>query len=49
MEVLLEAIQQQVREGKILAQVAMKLLAPVARRSLEDCQRMAAQGLEPVD
>jgi ParB/RepB/Spo0J family partition protein len=41
-EVLPEAIQQQVREGKILAQVAMKFLAPVARQSLEDCQRMAA-------
>ena len=41
-EILPEAIQQQVREGKILAQVAMKFLAPVARQSLEDCQRMAA-------
>src|SRR2546422_1500219 len=41
-EVLPEAIQQQVREGKILAQVAMKFLAPVGRQSLEDCQRMAA-------
>jgi ParB family transcriptional regulator, chromosome partitioning protein len=41
-EVLPEAIQQQVREGKILAQVALKFLAPVARQSLEDCQRMAA-------
>src|SRR5580698_11135091 len=41
-EVLPEAIQQQVREGKILAQVAMKFLAPVARQRLEDCQRMAA-------
>jgi len=41
-EVLPEAIQQQVREGKILAQVAMKYLVPVARQSLEDCQRMAA-------
>ena len=40
-EVLPEAIQRQVREGKILAQVAMKFLAPVARQSLEDCQRMA--------
>jgi ParB/RepB/Spo0J family partition protein len=37
-----EAIQQQVREGKILAQVALKFLVPVARQSLEDCQRMAA-------
>src|ERR1700757_1175698 len=41
-EVLPQAIQQQVREGKILAQVAMKFLVPVARQSLEDCQRMAA-------
>jgi len=41
-ELLPEAIQQQVREGKITAQVAMKFLAPVARQSLEDCQRMAA-------
>jgi ParB family transcriptional regulator, chromosome partitioning protein len=41
-EVLPEAIQQQVREGKILGQVAMKFLVPVARQSLEDCQRMAA-------
>ena len=41
-ELLPEAIQQQVREGKISAQVAMKFLVPVARQSLEDCQRMAA-------
>ena len=41
-EVLPEAIQQQVREGKVLAQVALKFLVPVARQSLEDCQRMAA-------
>jgi hypothetical protein len=41
-EVLPEAIQQQVRYGKILAQVGMKFLVPVARQSLEDCQRMAA-------
>jgi len=40
-ELLPEAIQQQVREGKIAAQVAMKFLVPVARQSLEDCQRMA--------
>jgi len=40
-EVLPEAIQQQVREGKILAPVAMKFLVPVVRQSLEDCQRMA--------
>jgi len=41
-ELLPESIQQQVREGKITAQVAMKFLVPVARQSLEDCQRMAA-------
>jgi ParB/RepB/Spo0J family partition protein len=40
-EVLPEAIQQQVREGKIPAQVAMKFLVPVARQRPEDCQRMA--------
>jgi len=41
-ELLPEAIQQQVREGKIAAQSAMKFLVPAARQSLEDCQRMAA-------
>ena len=41
-ELLPEAIQQQVREGRIAAQVAMKFLVPVARQSLEDCQRLAA-------
>jgi len=41
-ELLPEAIQQQVRAGKIAAHVAMKFLVPVARQSLEDCQRMAA-------
>jgi len=41
-ELLPEAIQQQVREGKISAHVAMKFLVPVARINLEDCQRMAA-------
>jgi hypothetical protein len=41
-EILPEAIQQQVREGKIPAQVALKFLVPVARQSLEDCHRMAA-------
>jgi ParB family transcriptional regulator, chromosome partitioning protein len=40
-EILPEAIQQ-VRAGKVLVQVAMKFLVPVARQSLEDCQRMAA-------
>jgi ParB/RepB/Spo0J family partition protein len=41
-ELLPEAIQQQVRQGQIAAQVAMKFLVPAARQSLEDCQRMAA-------
>src|ERR1700730_6882183 len=40
-EVLPEAIQQQVREGKIPAQVALKFLVPGARQNVEDCQRMA--------
>jgi ParB/RepB/Spo0J family partition protein len=38
-ELLPEAIQQQVREGQIPAHVAMKFLVPVARISLEDCER----------
>ena len=41
-ELLPEAIQQQVREGKIAAQAAMKYLVPIARVSTEDCERMAA-------
>ena len=41
-EALPEAIQRQVREGKIAAQVAMKFLVPAVRISLEACQRMAA-------
>src|ERR1700722_8440940 len=41
-ELLPETIQQQVRAGKIGAQVAMKFLAPAARKSIEDCHRMAA-------
>src|SRR5438093_9521090 len=41
-ELLPEAIQQQVREGKISAHAAMKFLVPVARVGVEDCQRMAA-------
>jgi ParB family transcriptional regulator, chromosome partitioning protein len=40
-ELLPESIQQQVREGKVLAQVAMKYLVPAARIDLEACQRMA--------
>jgi ParB/RepB/Spo0J family partition protein len=41
-EALPEAIQRQVREGQIPAQVAMKFLVPAVRISLEACQRMAA-------
>ncbi|MGH9593293.1 MAG: hypothetical protein ACRD5L_09400, partial [Bryobacteraceae bacterium] len=41
-ELLPEAVQEQVREGKISAQVAMKCLAPVARVDAEHCERMAA-------
>jgi hypothetical protein len=37
-----EAIQQQVREGKLAAQAAMKYLVPVARVNTDDCTRMAA-------
>jgi ParB family chromosome partitioning protein len=40
-ELLPEPIQQQVREGQIAAQVAMKYLVPAARIHLEACQRMA--------
>jgi ParB/RepB/Spo0J family partition protein len=40
-ELLPEAIQQQVREGKLTAQVAMKYLVPVARVNADDCTRMA--------
>jgi ParB family chromosome partitioning protein len=41
-ELLPEAIQQQVRQGKIAAQVTMRFLVPVARQSREDCLRRAA-------
>lgn len=41
-ELLPESVQQQVREGKITAHVAMKYLVPVTRLSVEDCLRMAA-------
>jgi ParB family chromosome partitioning protein len=40
-DTLPEAVQQQVREGRIAAQVAMRYLAPVARIDVEHCQRMA--------
>jgi len=45
-ELLPEAIQQQVREGKISAHVAMKYLVPVARVDAEHCERMAAAFLQ---
>jgi ParB family chromosome partitioning protein len=41
-ELLPEAIQQQVREGKLAANLAMKYLVPVARVSLDDCERMSS-------
>ena len=41
-ETLPEAVQQQVREGKIAAQIAMRYLVPVARVSIEQCLQMAA-------
>jgi ParB family chromosome partitioning protein len=40
-ELLPETVQQQVRDGSIAAQVAMKFLVPVARSRPEDCRRMA--------
>ena len=41
-ELLPGAVQQQVRLGKIAAQMAMRFLVPMARVSAEDCERMAA-------
>lgn len=41
-EILPQSIQQQVREGALRPHVAMKYLVPVARASIEDCERMAA-------
>jgi ParB family chromosome partitioning protein len=40
-ELLPGSVQQQVRCGEISAHVATKFLAPVARVSLDDCQRLA--------
>ncbi len=40
-DTLPEAVQQQVREGRIAAQIAMRYLAPMARLSVEHCHRMA--------
>jgi len=41
-ELLPDTIQQQVREGRIAAHLAMKFLVPVARVRLQDCEPMAA-------
>jgi ParB family transcriptional regulator, chromosome partitioning protein len=41
-ELLPEAIQRQVREGKISVNVAMRYVVPAARINAEDCERMAA-------
>jgi ParB family transcriptional regulator, chromosome partitioning protein len=41
-ELLPESIQQQVRKGKLGAQVAMKYLVPMARINREECARMAS-------
>jgi len=40
-DTLPEAVQQQVREGRIAAQIAMRYLAPMARISMEHCHTMA--------
>ena len=45
-DLLPEAIQQHVREGKIAAQVAMKYLVPVARVDADDCLRLATIFIE---
>src|SRR5712692_4266086 len=41
-ELLPDTVQQQVREGRIAAHLAMKFLVPVARIRLQDCEPMAA-------
>jgi ParB family chromosome partitioning protein len=41
-ELLPESIQQQVREGKIATQIAMKCLVPMARVNVDHCERMSA-------
>jgi len=41
-ELLPESIQQQVREGKIAPQLAMKYLVPAARIDVDDCVPLAA-------
>src|SRR5450432_3351302 len=45
-DLLPEAIQQHVRDGKISAQVAMKYLVPVARVDADDCLRVATIFIE---
>lgn len=40
-DTLPEAVQQQVRQGRIAAQIAMRYLAPVARIDRAQCERMA--------
>jgi ParB family chromosome partitioning protein len=45
-ELLPTAIQQQVRDGRIAAQAAMRYLVPAARVSLSDCERLAAAFIE---
>ena len=40
-ETLSESIQQQVRDGHIAPQIAMRYLAPAARVDAEQCERMA--------
>ena len=40
-EALPGSVQQKVRAGEISAQVAMKVLVPMARSSFDDCQQMA--------
>jgi ParB family chromosome partitioning protein len=41
-ETLPRSVRQLVREGKLAASLALRYLVPVARSSLEHCQRMAA-------
>jgi len=41
LELLPHEVQQRVRTGEITAHIAMKFLAPMAKVSREDCQRMA--------
>ena len=45
-DLLPEAIQQHVRDGKIAAQMAMKYLVPVARVDADDCLRLATIFIE---